>query len=1090
MGTRIILNLIVVLTLCACATDTPTEEIALKFELKDNAQTGLVFSNELSYDKDFNVYKYRNFYNGGGVALGDINNDGLTDVYLSSNQDSNRLFLNKGDWKFEDITATSGVAGTRAWSTGVTTVDINADGLLDLYVCNSGDVKGDNKVNELFINNGDNTFSEQAEKYGLDDPGFSTHASFFDYDKDGDLDVYLLNNSFQAIGSFNLKRNERPNRDELGGDKLMENRDGKYVDVSSEAGIYGSVIGFGLGVTVGDVNNDGWEDIFVSNDFFERDYLYINQKDGTFNEELVNQMNSISGASMGADIGDINNDGFNDIFVTEMLPSDYKRLKTVTTFEDWDKYQYNLKNGYHHQFTRNTLHLNRGNNSFSEVSRLAGVEASDWSWGALFFDMDNDGLKDLFIANGIYKDLTNQDYLQYVASESVMQTIITDAGVDYKTLIDIIPSNPVPNQAYRNIGDLTFEEVPEIGLNLESFSNGAAYGDLDNDGDLDLIVNNVSAPCFVFENKNASNNYLKFKLIGKGQNTLAIGAKIEIQGTEQKWMIENQPTRGFQSSMDPTLVVGLGTETEVNVKITWPDATKTSSDKVATNQLLTFDQNKEATNSKQLDKKSNIILEKTILTELIHVENNYVDFNRERLVYQGHSTEGPRVACADFNGDGTTDLIIPGAKGSATKIATSLNPKLNSLQPIATIESEPEYQTAHAFDADGDGDQDLYLASGGVEITPFSSLLHDVIAINDGRGNFNQTRKVFNVDAEKISSLAVDSGDFDGDGDLDLFVGERIKIGKYGDKCSGYILENDGAGNFHDVTKNLYAEMKGIGMITDARWSDLNGDDKLDLVLVGDFMEITILENRGDKFVKKPLSFESSGWWNRLHVVDLNGDGLEDLVLGNLGLNSRFKADEDHPLKLYYNDFDNNGFPEGVLSFTAADGKDYPFALRHNLTHQLKYLKKKYPNFESFKSADMHQIFDESQLENTSILEAVELNSMVLINTGDMNFEKRILPKEVQFSPVFAIASYDVDKDGDQDLLMGGNLHIVQPEVGIYDASYGNCLINDGQGNFVDKSVALGFHVEGEVRDIQIIDDLIYVFRNNNSALVFKPKDE
>lgn len=520
--------------------NTPTTEQSQGdlFELRDNEAIGIEFSNDLTYTAEFNVYKYRNFYNGGGVAIGDINNDGLADVYMTSNQGPNRLFLNKGDWQFEDITETAGVGGARAWSTGVTMVDINADGLLDIYVCNSGDVAGDNKENELYINQGDLTFKEQAAEYNLNDKGFSTHASFFDYDKDGDLDAYILNNSFQAIGSFNLRKNERPVRDELGGDKLMQNQDGRFVDVSEAAGIYGSVIGFGLGVTIGDVNNDNWEDIFVSNDFFERDYLYLNNQDGTFKEDLTNQILSTSGASMGADMGDINNDGYQDIFVTEMLPSEYQRLKTVTTFEDWDRYQLNVTNGYHHQFTRNVMHLNRGNNSFSEVGRLAGVEASDWSWGALLFDMDNDGYKDLFIANGIYKDLTNQDYLQYIANESVIQAIITDQGVNYKELIDIIPSNKVANHAYKNGGELVFEEYTNSGLLAPSFSNGSAYGDLDNDGDLDLVVNNVNMPCFVYENKRASGNYIKLKLVGEGSNPFAVGSKVHVSAGDQAWVAE------------------------------------------------------------------------------------------------------------------------------------------------------------------------------------------------------------------------------------------------------------------------------------------------------------------------------------------------------------------------------------------------------------------------------------------------------------------------------------------------------------------------------------------------------------------------
>ncbi len=432
------------------------QETAPQFELLSATSTGINFSNNLVSTNEFNVYKYRNFYNGGGVAIGDINNDGFEDIYLTSNLNENKLYLNKGDFKFEDITEKAGVGGSKAWSTGVSMVDINADGLLDIYVCNSGDVQGDNKQNEFFINNGDLTFTEKASELGLDDKGFSTHASFFDYDKDGDLDVYLLNNSYQSIGSFNLTKNERPKRDVLGGDKLFENKDGKFIDVSEKAGIYGSIIGFGLGVTVGDMNDDDWLDIYVSNDFFERDYLYINQKNGTFKECLTSTINSISGASMGADAADVNNDGYNDIFVTEMLPSEYDRLKTVTTFEDWNKYQYNLKNDYYHQFTRNMLQLNNSNLTFSEVGRFSGVEASDWSWGALLFDMNNDGLKDLFVANGIYKDLTNQDYLKYIANQEVIEAIFKNNELDYKKLIDIIPSNKVKNHAYINLGRLKF----------------------------------------------------------------------------------------------------------------------------------------------------------------------------------------------------------------------------------------------------------------------------------------------------------------------------------------------------------------------------------------------------------------------------------------------------------------------------------------------------------------------------------------------------------------------------------------------------------------------------------------------------------
>ena len=1068
-----------------------TEENKTQFELLSSETTNINFSNDLTSTDIFNVYRYRNFYNGGGVAIGDINNDGLQDIYLTANLKENKLFLNKGNFKFEDITKKAKVGGTKAWSTGVSMVDINADGFIDIYVCNSGDVQGDNKQNELFINNGDGTFIEKAAEYGLADLGFSTHASFFDYDKDGDLDVYLLNNSYQAIGSFNLTKNERPNRDVLGGDKLFENNNNHFVDVSEKAGIYGSIIGFGLGVTVSDLNNDGWEDIYVSNDFFERDYLYINQQNGTFKEQLTSAISSISGASMGADAADINNDGFTDIFVTEMLPSNYERLKTVTTFEDWNKYQYNLKNDYYHQFTRNMLQLNNSDQTYSEVGRFSGVEASDWSWGALFFDMNNDGSKDLFIANGIYKDLTNQDYLRYVSNEEVLQSLVKDNKVDYKKLIDIIPSNKVKNHAYINKGNLAFERENN-GLNTEGFSNGAAYGDLDNDGDMDLVVNNVNMPLFVYKNNLDTNktNYVKLILNGDGANKNAIGAKIKLATKSGNYYLEQQPVRGFQSSMDNRPNFGFKDKENVNLTVTWPSGKRTQLQNIEVNKTLTLFE-KDAVVVLNKDKKNNkelFIKDKNTL-QFVHKENNYSDFNVDRLLPFMRSTEGPKMAIADINNDGKQAIFIGGSKNNIASLFIQNNDSFTqSKTPIFDKQKSAEDTESLFFDADGDGDLDLYVCSGSIETSKYSANYLDKLYINDGKGNFSISNQKLPSATKFHSTSTVIAADIDNDNDLDLFVGERAIPNSYGLPGSGFLLINDGKGNFTEKTESLAPQFKNLGMITDAIFIDINKNGYEDLVIVGEFMGIEVFENQKGNFKKlkdSPLS-QVKGWFKTIEKSDLDNDGDLDLILGNHGLNSRFKANVKHPIKLFLSDFDNNRFLDPILSFTAKNGKNYPYALRHDLLDQLKYLNKKFPDYESFKSATIEDIFTEEQLKESTILEVNTLSSILLINQGGFKFKIQELPTETQFSPVYAIATADFDKDGDQDILVGGNLNGVKPEFGKYDASFGNYLENLGNNKFKFHQTGKGLKVKGQIRDIKILNNKVFITKNNDSLEVYK----
>lgn len=1079
------------------------------FELLPSSKTGLKFSNDLIYDKDFNVYKYRNFYNGGGVAIGDINNDGLVDIYLTANQKQNKLFINKGDFKFDDITEKSKTSGHHSWATGVTMVDINSDGFLDIYVCNSGIKEGDTKKNELFINNGDLTFTESAEKYNLADPGFSIQAAFFDYDKDGDLDVYLLNNSFKAIGSFNLTENERNNRNLSGGaDKLMENRNGEYFDVSEKSGIYGSIIGFGLGVNIGDVNGDNWDDIYISNDFFERDYLYINQKNGTFLECLTEQIMSITGASMGADMADVNNDGLDDIFTTEMLPSDYKRLKTVTTFEDWNRYANNVKNGYYHQFTRNTFQKNNGNNTFSEVGRYAGIEASDWSWGALFFDMNNNGFKDLFISNGIYKDLTNQDYLQHISKKDVIRSMVinndTDQenmknsmtskkGMDYKKMIDIIPVNKIENQVYRNFGNFNFKKYFNSGLSTAGASNGSAYADLDNDGDLDLIVNNVNMESFVYRNNLKQNeaNYIKLILEGEGFNTHAIGAKIEVISKKgDHYYYEQQPSRGFQSSMDNRPNIGVGVNDSIKVKVLWPKGTVSILDNVPVNQTLIISEKETAEINQNIEKinSENIFTKAKNSIGFKHQENFFSDFNKNRLLNQMYSTLGPKASIGDIDNDGYEDIFIGGSKGFLPVIMKGSATNFTKQEiPVFDANKNSEDSKSLFFDADNDGDLDLYVCSGSIEFNKYSSDLSDRLYFNDGKGNFEISDQKLPSQNGYFSTGTVISSDIDNDGDLDLFIGERLKPEQYSNPCSGYILLNNGKGIFDDATEKNASELKNIGMITDAIFNDFDGDGDDDLLVVGEFMGIEIFKNNKGIFHKmneNPLA-NLKGWWSTIGKADLDNDGDMDLIIGNHGLNSRFRATETNPITLYLKDFDLNGILDPIYTFRAENQKDYPYALLHDLVGQIKNIQKKFPNYKSFEDADINKIFSEKELEGVLKLTVNNLKTTLLMNKGNFKFDIVDLPQEVQYSPVYAFGFHDFDKDGDTDIVFGGNLYNVKPENGRYDASYGGFLENKGNMKFNYVKNGSGFSVKGEVRDLIVHKNELIVIRNNDSTAVF-----
>ncbi len=1115
--TYLLLSLVfITISGCDQLASNSSDEIAAEtlFTMLDANQTGISFSNMLQESEEMNILEYLYFYNGGGVATGDINNDGLVDIYFTANQKENKLYLNKGNFKFEDITVKANAQGEGSWKTGVTMADVNADGYLDIYICQVGNYKTFKGKNQLLINNGDLTFTDKASEYGLDFQGFSTQSLFFDYDRDGDLDMYLLNHAVHTENSYG-KASLRLGKDSLAGDRLYENRSINnrplFVDVTEKANIFSSHIGYGLGVGASDFNNDGWVDLYVSNDFHENDYLYINNRDGTFKEQIKSSMPHSSRFSMGMDVGDINNDGLMDVMTLDMLPENEKILKTSVGDDPYNIYEFKLRYGYHYQFARNALQLHQGMDKnaipqYADVGIMSGVHATDWSWSTLITDLDNDGYNDIYITNGIVRRPNDLDYIAYHYQNFSEENKQTKNKTNNLEMQKIMPSIKLSNFVFQNKKNLRFENKSKLwGLSQPSFSNGASYADLDNDGDLDLVVNNIDESSFVYQNntEKKSNNYLKLVLHGKGQNTFAIGARVTVICEASLLIKEVQATKGFLSSIDPTLTFGLGKAKKVDsILILWPDGSNQSFTDISINRTIKIEQEKEEAPhqiTQELAFPKATFKFEDITDEIglayQHKENAYYDFNDEPLIPKLLSTSGPRIAIGDINNDNLDDLYISGASNQPGAVYLQLQNGSfqKTFQPAFLADAHYEDVDASFLDADGDGDLDLIVVNGGNEIGVKTNQLIARLYINKGNGVYEF--QADNLPKIKGNGSCVSPNDFDKDGDLDVFIGGRSIPGQYGMSAASYVLINNGNGQFQLPEETLMPGLNTLGMVTDAVWGDLNQDGTDDIAIVGEWMPITIYFNKKGVFEKDEGAEtglkNSEGWWNTISLTDIDNDGDNDLIAGNLGLNSKIKADSLHPAQLYVTDFDKNGKIDPILCYFK-NGISYPAVSRDKLLNQINNLKSQFTSYAAFGDSRLEQIFSKEQIDQATIKEAKNMATSIIKNEGSGRFSIKSLPWDVQVAPINSIVVHDFDGDKVKDIFLAGNFYGVEPDVGRYDASKGHLLFGVGNGNFkVGNNQDLNLFLNGEVRDMKILNsknDVLIIAKNNEPLQFLKLK--